>query len=448
MPKTLAIFMLLSTVTKSQVLYNHDGAKHPHMTKQDHEVGAHVNEQQTGAPSDYLRPVVVRCHPDSMQVIVQADMFNTGLNVDTRHLRLGMEDLPKKEGPSPCRAVLSGPNEYTIHAHLMDCGTVKLPPTEEKIIYSNLLVFSPEPSSDGLLRLDGATVPIECHFDKFYSVSGISLLPTWMPFVQRGTAEDQIIFSLRLLTEDWQFERGAYTYYLGDPIHFEVSSFLGNHKPLRVFVDHCVATATPDAEAALRYDFIDHYGCLADAYLTNSTSRFLSRAEDHRVRFQLDAFKFYQENTNQVYITCHLTAVPLLVNIKSQHRACSFIENSWRSADGNNEDCRSCGLPYPVKEHPTKSLPTTSTRVKSQSPLSTLHDLVKNTPQPKPANYFHIGPRTHQNSQTTLKLSNRLMREGETKEKTLKLGPLIILPSPRASNFTRERSQTRLAIVR
>lgn len=116
--------------------------------------------------------------------------------------------------------------------------------------------------------------------------------------------------------------------------------------PLRVYVDHCVATATPDAEAPLRYDFIEHFGwapqaklkmapiwnnkmkivivkmimfffflvisfptfvflccpnrCLADAYLTNSTSRFLPRVEEHKLRFQLDAFRFYQEPGNQV----------------------------------------------------------------------------------------------------------------------------------------------------
>lgn len=35
---------------------------------------------------------------------------------------------------------------------------------------------------------------------------------------------------------------------------------MANHMPLRVYVDHCVATTTPDAEATLRYDFIDNYG--------------------------------------------------------------------------------------------------------------------------------------------------------------------------------------------
>lgn len=62
------------------------------------------------------------------------------------------------------------------------------------------------------------------------------------------------------LSDNWQFERGSFSYFVGDPINFEVSAIIGNHMPLRVYVDHCVATATPDTEATLRYDFIEHYG--------------------------------------------------------------------------------------------------------------------------------------------------------------------------------------------
>lgn len=61
-------------------------------------------------------------------------------------------------------------------------------------------------------------------------------------------------------TGDWQSERESYTYFLADPINFEVSAIVENHVPLRVYVDHCVATATPDAEANLRYEFIEHKG--------------------------------------------------------------------------------------------------------------------------------------------------------------------------------------------
>lgn len=47
----------------------------------------------------------------------------------------------------------------------LDCKS-SFQSTEEKIIYSNVLSYSPEPSQDGLLRLDAATIPVECHYKK------------------------------------------------------------------------------------------------------------------------------------------------------------------------------------------------------------------------------------------------------------------------------------------
>lgn len=42
------------------------------------------------------------------------------------------------------------------------------------------------------------------------------------------------------------------------------------------------------------------YRCLADTYLTNSSSHFLPRVAEDRLRFQVDAFRFYHESSNQV----------------------------------------------------------------------------------------------------------------------------------------------------
>lgn len=66
--------------------------------------------------------------------------------------------------------------------------------------------------------------------------------------------------SYLVFADDWQLQRGSHAYFLGDPIHFEASAVIARHVPLRVYVDHCVATTTPDAEATLRYDFIDNNG--------------------------------------------------------------------------------------------------------------------------------------------------------------------------------------------
>ncbi|XP_037642300.1 zona pellucida sperm-binding protein 3-like [Sebastes umbrosus] len=412
----IIVLISLSTLTESRSR-THGDIQQPQVT------AGKQQQQQSPVLAARPRPVVVHCHPDSMRVVVQADMFETGLQVDGRHLRLG-------EGSS-CAAVPSGEAEFTIQTHLRDCGT-KLSSTKEKIIYSNVLVYSPEPSSDGLLRLDGATIPVECHYEKRYAVDAISLHPTWVPSVSRLSAEDQIDLNLLLMTDDWQFERGSYSYFLGDPILLEVTAIVGNHMPLRVYVDHCVATATPDAEATLRYDFIEHYGCLADAYLTNSSSRFLPRVEEHKLRFQLEAFRFYREPSNQVYITCYMKAVPVVLSVSSQNRACSLIENRWRSVDGNDHACRSCDLNHRVEEPPATEPPETTISTKARPSKTSQESLVQNIPEQRPVNYFRFRPGVHQSQHNKPQQSSAgLMKRGaeHKAERTIQLGPVTILPS-------------------
>ncbi|XP_041805693.1 zona pellucida sperm-binding protein 3-like [Chelmon rostratus] len=417
----IIVLISLHTLAESRLVYGRgSGATNPHIpgrtplaaVKQGHspELGART------------RPVVVNCHPDSMEVVVQADMFDRGLQVDGKHLRLG-SDSPTEGGA--CGAVPSGEAEYTIRAHLLDCGT-KLSSTEEKIIYSNVLVYTPEPSSDGLLRLDGATIPVECHYEKRYAVDGISLHPTWVPLVSRASAEDQIDFNLQLMTDDWRFQRGSHSYFLGDPIHLEVSAIIGNHVPLRVYVDHCVATATPDAEATLRYDLIQHYGCLADAYLTNSSSHFLPRVEEHKLRFQLDAFRFYQAPSSQVYITCYVKAVPVMLTVSAQNRACSLIKNRWRSVDGNDQACRSCDISHGVEEPLSAGPPQTI--ISTEAWPSKMPHSVQNRPKQSPANYYRVGPGVHRSQHN--KHKQWMKRGAENKaEQTIQLGPITVLSS-------------------
>lgn len=58
---------------------------------------------------------------------------------------------------------------------------------------------------------------------------------------------------------DWQWERGSAVYLLGDVINIEAAVF-APQMSLRVFVDRCVATSTPNVESSPRYDFVDNNG--------------------------------------------------------------------------------------------------------------------------------------------------------------------------------------------
>ncbi|GAA6084863.1 zona pellucida sperm-binding protein 3-like [Tachysurus ichikawai] len=161
------------------------------------------------------------------------------------------------------------------------------------------------------------------------------------------TAKELVyIFSLGMasvpLSADWTSERPSNQYYLGELINIEASVLQFNHVPLRVLVDSCVATPVPDLNAIPRYSFIENYGCMIDAKLTHSSSRFLPQTQASKLRLQLEAFRFQQVNSSMVYIACLVKATAASAPADAEHKACSFYNNGWTAAYGANQVCSCC----------------------------------------------------------------------------------------------------------
>lgn len=38
--------------------------------------------------------------------------------------------------------------------------------TEDSLVYTNLLMYSPVASPDGVIRMEEAVIPIECHYER------------------------------------------------------------------------------------------------------------------------------------------------------------------------------------------------------------------------------------------------------------------------------------------
>uniref|UniRef100_A0A3B1IS99 ZP domain-containing protein n=1 Tax=Astyanax mexicanus TaxID=7994 RepID=A0A3B1IS99_ASTMX len=140
---------------------------------------------------------------------------------------------------------------------------------------------------------------------------------------------------------DWQFERPSNQYILGDFINIEAAVMQYNHVPLRIFVDSCVATTVPDLNTTPRYSFIENHGCLVDAKLTGSQSRFLPRVQSDKLQFQLEAFVLSSREV--IYLTCFLKAAAAAsAPTDAVHKACSFSNNGWTSLDGDSRVCSCC----------------------------------------------------------------------------------------------------------
>ncbi|XP_056256595.1 zona pellucida sperm-binding protein 3-like [Seriola aureovittata] len=312
----------------------------------------HASPEQQKAPAEereQVNTVGVTCHPDTMEIVIKADMFGVGAPVNRYELRLGVEHNDF------CRATASSGDEYRIIVGLMDCGT-KHWMTEDSLVYTNLLIYSPVASTDGLIRMDEAVVPIECYYERRYSLSSSSLTPTWIPFMSTQAAVETLEFDLKIMTNDWQYERSSNVFYLGEPINMAASVRVGHHMGLRVFVSSCVATLNPDIYSVPRYVFVEN-GCLVDSQLLGSKSYFLSRTQDDELRLVIDAFRFHNEDRGELYITCHLTAVPLN-DAEAPNKACTLVNGRWRSADGNDYLCGFCQSQNEVG--PTHSKPSSS----------------------------------------------------------------------------------------
>ncbi|XP_069022460.1 zona pellucida sperm-binding protein 3-like [Embiotoca jacksoni] len=277
--------------------------------------------------------VAVRCGEKKVTVEIKQNFLGNGQIIRPSDLTLG-----------GCTAVDTAENILQFQSELQSCGSTKTM-TKEAFIYTFSLIYSPTPISNTfILKTNPAEVLIQCHYKRRHSVSSSAMTPTWNPFASDMQAAQQLHFSLRLMTEDWQSRRPSSVYFLSDVMHIEASILQGHHVPLRMYADTCVATVSLDPNSQPRYPFIDNHGCLTDAKLTGAKSYFMPWTREDKLHFQLKAFRFHQDDSNSLYITCHLKATTVSVPIDSQHKACSYLTEAkrWVASGGDNKVCSCC----------------------------------------------------------------------------------------------------------
>uniref|UniRef100_A0A8C6JQZ2 Zona pellucida sperm-binding protein 3 n=1 Tax=Melopsittacus undulatus TaxID=13146 RepID=A0A8C6JQZ2_MELUD len=147
------------------------------------------------------------------------------------------------------------------------------------------------------------------------------------------------------LPDDWSSERQSNGFQLGESLHLQADVAAGNHIPLRLFVDDCVATLSPDRNSSPRYALVDLSGCLVDGRLDDTTSAFISpRPRQETLQFTVDAFRFAGDERSLIYITCHLKVSPVDQAPNPSNKACSFNKASslWAPVEGTGDICSCC----------------------------------------------------------------------------------------------------------
>ncbi|KAM8750580.1 zona pellucida sperm-binding protein 3-like [Acanthopagrus schlegelii] len=272
------------------------------------------------------------CGESSVRVVAKKDLLGIGKPVHTADVTLG---------GCPATGEDAETQVLVFESELHGCGS-QLLMNEDSFIYSFTLMYTPSPLGDSqIVRTRDVTVNIQCHYQRKHDVSSKRLTPTWNPFSLRQVSEESLYFSLTLMTDDWQFVRPAAEYLLGDMMKFEVSVKQFHHIPLRVTVDSCVATVVPNIDTVPRYVFLGNKGCLFDSQLTGSSSQFLPRSQDDKLRFEVEAFRFQQDNSGSIYITCSIKATAASAATDTTNKACSFSDG-WQEVSGSHQTCNCC----------------------------------------------------------------------------------------------------------
>ncbi|XP_053128682.1 zona pellucida sperm-binding protein 3-like [Hemicordylus capensis] len=298
---------------------------------------AWVDVSQPRALSSW-KPVMVQCGEAQVAVIVNRDLFGTGRLVQAADLRLGsagceQTSLDAEEGL------------VVFEAGLHECGsTLKMTP--DSLVYSLSLYYKPNPGNNpAIIRTSPVEVPIECHYPRKDNASSKAIKPSWVPFSSTISAEERLVFSLHLMKDDWSAERPSNRYQLGDTMNIQATVDTENHLALRLFIDKCVATMSPDRNSSPRYSVIDSHGCLVDGRSDDSSSAFVSpRAREDSLQFTVDAFRFPGDNRDLIYITCHLKVTAADQSPDTLNKACSFnkARNSWSPVEGSGHICSCC----------------------------------------------------------------------------------------------------------
>ncbi|XP_059495889.1 zona pellucida sperm-binding protein 3-like [Stegostoma tigrinum] len=281
---------------------------------------------------------MVQCGEHKLLVRAQLDLFGT------RHL-IKAADLTL--GTASCRPTRIYPENHTVlfDYGLHECGS-RLQMMGDFLIYTTHLSHIPNYPGSVIVRTNGAVIPIVCRYFRKGNVSSNSIKPTWIPFSSTRSAEGHLSFSLRLMNGDWLTERTSTVYSLGDLIHIEASVSMDNHMPMKLYIDRCVATLSPGKDSSPRYSIIDYNGCLVDSKAEDSLSTFVlpgDRREPDKLRFDLDAFRFYGDERSLIFITCHLR-VAAVGQGDSRNKACTFqkLHKIWTPLGESTSDICAC----------------------------------------------------------------------------------------------------------
>ncbi|XP_067862415.1 zona pellucida sperm-binding protein 3-like [Heptranchias perlo] len=258
--------------------------------------------------------ITYSCDNSTLTVYVSMDFLSS---VDASAFRLG--NCPPS-GFSSARVL-------TFQYGLEDCRAGRLV-TDQEIVYWNYLKYEarPAPGMEQLLL----NTRLECR----YLLDVVPVPSTAFPVIGFLAGDGSLVFSMKIMTDDWTAERPDSVFFLGASINIEASAIATYHQALRLYMEECIATPTSSLDKSPEnYTIINNYGCLVDGITGNS--KYVPRSDGSRLQFIVQAFKFISLEETDIYIHCKALVWDPNWDASLLHKACSFDQQteSWQLLD-------------------------------------------------------------------------------------------------------------------
>uniref|UniRef100_UPI00398F410E zona pellucida sperm-binding protein 3-like n=1 Tax=Pristiophorus japonicus TaxID=55135 RepID=UPI00398F410E len=254
------------------------------------------------------------CGNSTLTVYVSMDFFS---GVDASAFRLG--NCPASG--------FSSPRVLSFQYGLQDCRAGRLV-TDKEMVYWNYLKYEASPALG--MEQPQLNTRLECR----YPVDEVPVPVTAFPVTAFLDGDGSLVFSMKIMTDDWTVERPDSVFFLGASINLEASVIATYHQDLRLYLEECIATPTSSLDKSPEnYTIINNYGCFVDGKTGNS--KYLPRSDGSHLQFVVQAFKFISLEEADIYIHCKALVWDPIWNASLLHKACSFDQQteSWQLLD-------------------------------------------------------------------------------------------------------------------
>ncbi|KAJ8022472.1 MAM and LDL-receptor class A domain-containing protein 2 [Holothuria leucospilota] len=269
----------------------------PHRGYGSHNCGH--NEDASVRCTDPGEDIILRCGSTSFQVDIPKQLIDGTYYAYEFYLSGDPHDYS-------CRGFYNGDLYISVNSSLTGCGT-RVVDNGNEILYENMVEISSS-VGNGIVDSLGVNISITCEYN-----SSERVITPWktLPDVIRKTAKGSFEFDFAMYT-DISYAVRYYSYPVearfNEELYFR-AEILRSPSNLEIHLRSCRATASPDYDDAVVYEFI-RAGC----GINNAPVRVLNPIRPSQADFEITSFGFRRDLSNpesQVWVHCEVVVCDL-----------------------------------------------------------------------------------------------------------------------------------------